>query len=255
MKYPCEICGKEFDTFQEKGNHIRWKHERYDNNAYSKKLKKSAEKANERRFGKWVEEKVECSNPNCKKEVLIKYREGKKLEKYFCSRSCANIRDLSINSKKKISEGIKRSWKDGKYDTEEYWEKQRKNKKFSSAIEREIINHFKNKYPGGKWKSGGSIIVEGERIVRDLWSDDLKICFEYDGIWHFKDINGQLEKKQKKDKLLEKWCIENKYRLIRVDEENYINMEQIESLIFERTEPIIKIGKRYKRSSSKVAVE
>lgn len=96
------------------------------------------------------------------------------------------------------------------------------------------------------WKSGGGLKFEGKRIVRDLWSDKLQICFEYDGIWHFEDILGQLEDKKIKDNLLEKWCIYNNYRLIRIDELEFINEQQIENLIYENKEPIIKIGKRYK---------
>jgi hypothetical protein len=78
-----------------------------------------------------------------------------------------------------------------------------------------------------------------------MWSDKLKICFEYDGVWHFKDIHNQLAKKQLKDALLEQWCLLNNYRLIRVDEDFYINIQQIEELIYKQTDKIIKIGNRY----------
>ena len=78
-----------------------------------------------------------------------------------------------------------------------------------------------------------------------MWSDVLKVCFEYDGIWHFKDIYGQLDKKQNKDKLLELWCINNNYRLVRVDEDCYKNIQQIEELIYNSLDAIIKIGNSY----------
>ena len=55
-----------------------------------------------------------------------------------------------------------------------------------------------------------------------MWSDVRKICIEYDGIWHFKNIHNQLEEKQKKDKLLNKWCVENGYCLIRIDDKEYV---------------------------------
>jgi hypothetical protein len=79
-----------------------------------------------------------------------------------------------------------------------------------------------------------------------MWSDKLKICFEYDGIWHFEDIKGQLKIKQTKDVLLEKWCIENNYRLIRIDENFYESVEQIVNLIYNNKQSVVKIGNRYK---------
>jgi len=116
---------------------------------------------------------------------------------------------------------------------------------YTSKQEREIVNYFKTNFPEYQWKSGGSLKYNNIRIVRDLWSDVLKICFEYDGIWHFKDIHNQLKNKQLKDKMLEEWCIKNNYRLIRIDELKYENLKQIEDLIFNRNEQIIKIGNRY----------
>jgi hypothetical protein len=79
-----------------------------------------------------------------------------------------------------------------------------------------------------------------------MYSDKLKICFEYDGIWHFKDIHGQLERKQYKDKLLKKWCKVNNYKLIRLDEECFINPEQVANIVYDSTiEHITLIGDRY----------
>ena len=245
--YKCEECNEEFKTFQAKANHVRWKHEKYDKEKFHKKSSASAKIANDKRFGKWIEEDIICSKEkcDCNNIVHVKYREGKKKDKYFCSQRCANIRKHTKESKLKISKAVKKSWDNGVYDTEEYRNKQLKNKIFSSEIEREIVSYFKEKYPDQNWKSGGNIRIKNNRIVRDLWNDELKICFEYDGVWHFEDINNQLKNKQKKDKLLENWCLENNYRLIRIDELEYESLEQIEKLIFERNEPIIKIGKRY----------
>lgn len=73
----------------------------------------------------------------------------------------------------------------------------------------------------------------------------IKICFEYDGDWYFKDIHGQLLDKQRKDRKLAKWCRDNGYRLIRIDERFYENVAQIEKLIYRRKGKIIKIGNRY----------
>jgi hypothetical protein len=58
-------------------------------------------------------------------------------------------------------------------------------------------------------------------------------------------LNGQLFRKQRKDKLLEEWCIMNNYRLIRIEEGFYAGIEQIKELIYNKNEPIIKIGCSY----------
>jgi hypothetical protein len=170
-------------------------------------------------------------------------------KKKFCNNSCAagsTNRTRTIDRsyiteqwKSKISNKIKQKWKEGKLT---YSQK----RLFSSKNEREIVSYFKENFPADEWKSGGRLKISNEEhLSRDLWSDKLKICFEYDGIWHFKNIHGQLFKKQLKDRLLEQWCTENNYRLIRIDEEFYKNIQQIKELVYENQDPIIKIGNRY----------
>jgi hypothetical protein len=240
MKYICEICSEEFNTFSEKGNHIRWKHK--DNTIFLNKISKISEKTNEKIHGKWIYEECKCSNPKCEIRYEIKFRENKRKNKNFCSMSCANSgRIISSEKKIKIGEDIKKMWKEGKYSELDF----SRNKRFSSKREREIVKHFKEKFPYDGWKSGGHIKNNGIGIIRDLYSDKLKTCFEYDGIWHFKDIHGQLERKQKVDKELEDWCIKNNYRLIRLQEEYFENLSQVEELIYNTETPIIKIGNKY----------
>jgi len=177
----------------------------------------------------------------CNKQLFAK--------KKFCNNSCAakftnttrtvDRSYITDSWKENISNKNKQNWKEGKLT---YSQK----RLFSSKIEREIVAHFKKKFPRDKWKSGGRLALnDTENLSRDLWSDKLKICFEYDGIWHFKDIYGQLNKKQIKDNLFELWCINNNYRLIRVDEDSYKNIQQIEDLIYNNYNNIIKIGDRY----------
>ena len=72
-----------------------------------------------------------------------------------------------------------------------------------------------------------------------------KVIFEYDGIWHFKDIHNQLERKQKVDRNLEKFAFKKGYRLVRVDEDEKLSNLDIEKLIYNRTEQIIKVGNKY----------
>lgn len=102
--YICKDCDIEFETFQAKANHIRWKHK--DNTEYFKKLSENNKKLAAKRFGKYIKENVECNK--CSTIISIKYREGKKKNKYFCSRSCANSRGYRREeSKAKIAEKLK----------------------------------------------------------------------------------------------------------------------------------------------------
>ncbi len=237
MSYKCEDCNLEFKTFQAKANHIRWKHK--DQSAYIQKMKDLAPAKVEKQYGKMVSENVNCHL--CNKSISIEYREGKKKDIYFCSRSCANTRIHSEETKKEIAKStsiaIKEKWTNGDYDNVQI-------KRFSSKREREILKYFKDNYPDDEWTSGGCIKYKNENITRDMYSKKLKICFEYDGIWHFKDIKGQLKTKQLKDYLLEEWCLKNNYRLIRV-EDGFENTKLIEDLIYNNKEQIIKIGESY----------
>ena len=65
------------------------------------------------------------------------------------------------------------------------------------------------------------MVVDGLGISRDLYSNITRTCIEYDGVWHFIDIAGQLEDKLAKDQALESWCQQNGYRLIRIEDEVY----------------------------------
>lgn len=73
-----------------------------------------------------------------------------------------------------------------------------------------------------RWKK-----FEGVLLNPDLWSKKLKVVIDYDGIWHFENIHNQLEEKQRKDRILKKFCEENNYRLIRIDEDLNLSFEEI----------------------------
>jgi len=187
--YYCGDCSIGFEKFGLKANHIRWHHGKRD----VSNLKIAMQKSNINKYGEWIN--VKCKHSECNN--LIKQRSKNKKRKY-CSVSCSNKnRDIrwSKESKKKLSESISKLWKSGTYDHLEP-----PPKLFSSKREREIVKFFKDKYPEYKFKSGGMLKYNNFLISRDLYSDELKICFEYDGIWHFKDIHGQLKNKQEKDK-------------------------------------------------------
>lgn len=195
-------------------------------------------------------------NPKTCKECNLPIPYEKRRNVY-CNRSCSAKHankykiPLTKNQKDKISNSIKQLWINGHYDNmlaNSLNNEDKFNLKFNSKNEREICKYFKSKYIDDDWKSGGLLKYRGKRISRDLYSSKLKVCFEYDGIWHFEDIHGQLSDKNEKDNLLEDWCIKNNYRLVRIDENDYININQIVDLIYNRKETVIKIGSRYKRN-------
>jgi hypothetical protein len=170
-------------------------------------------------------------------------------DKYYCSRSCANSREnreytKTVEFRDRISNIVKEFW-----TRPEYVDKiinQQSNRKYTSVGEVLIREHFKTKYSEDEWVHGGALKYKGSSLIRDLYSNKLKVCVEYDGIWHFKDINGQLEEKQRKDLLLEEWCLDNNFRLIRIKEEVFYNnkelcLQYIEDLIYDNSEQFVKI--------------
>ena len=119
-------------------------------------------------------------------------------------------------------------------------------RRFNSKGEIEMREYFIKKFPEHEWSHGAFVFnATTNMLAADMYSHKLKICVEYDGIWHFKDIHGQLEKKKLKDKLLDEWCIENGYRMIRIKEEVYkknkeLALDRIKQEILFGKEPIIK---------------
>jgi hypothetical protein len=225
----CVECNLSFENPKVYANHMRWKHVG-NKETFSKNLSKSilAIKAEEK--GEMIEVDAICEK--CEQTFAFKTYEKKPKHKRFCSIQCSNSRTHSNETKAKIantlSSSIKKKWENGDYDSVEY-------KYFSSKAERSILLYLKETYPDDEWTSGGAMKIENEIIVRDMYSTKLKTCIEYDGIWHFKDIHGQLETKKKKDDILNKWCIENGWRIIRISEsywhENGKNFQVIEDAL------------------------
>jgi len=241
----CKDCGKSFKNWQAKANHVRWNHQKLK---FSSKGLSNVKSSNDKTYGKLLKFKVVCYNPRCKKEFFIKEREKSfpKKEKYFCCRSCANSnrpkspKRITKEYKVNLSNKIKEAWKRGCFN-----DLSKTNKYFSSKGEREIRKYFKEMFPDDDWTSGGGIIFKNTTISRDLYSNKLKVCVEYDGIWHFFDIKGQLSQKQYKDHLLEEWCRLHNYRLIRISENLYNDdkeywLHKLTHAIYVEKLPIIK---------------
>jgi hypothetical protein len=227
-----------FESHSKKANHIRWQHR--DNTQIGKTISEAKTKLK----GELLFEERSCQK--CATIFVVSYYSGLKRKPVntHCSRKCANSRIQTTKMNESRSKSAKALWKTGHYDLVQE-SKLKRNKTFSSKTERAILEHFKTTYPDSGWTSGGSLKVEDSRISRDMYSDKLKVCFEYDGIWHFKDIHNQLDHKKLVDSRLEQWCILNKYRLVRIDEDAYTGFSQVEELLYNRSEDILKVGNRY----------
>ncbi len=206
-------------------NHVRWCP---SNTKNGDKGPKSISQALKKKYalinGEIKEFKVICHK--CNKKFIIKEPEKKHpiKKRYFCTIFCANSKTWSeeTNKKRSISnsKASKKLWMN-----EEYRKKilSNNNSVIVSKGEREVRSYFIENYRNDQWTFGGRLVYKGESLIRDLYSNKLKICIEYDGIWHFKEINGQLKRKQLKDHLLNAWCLENGWKIIRVRDELYQN--------------------------------
>lgn len=252
----CKHCNKEFDLEPKIfANHVRWCDDRptKDKTKDVENRKVATTKSFNKKYGELKEYTVECNK--CSKSIIVEEREKQfpKKENYYCSRSCANSRNWQDPKYKESNEirryKAKELWLDDDFAKRVIENNSMKNVRFTSKNEDIIKTHFIVNYPEDGWTFGGLLKIEDERISRDLYSKKLKICFEYDGIWHFKDIKGQLKKKQKKDRLLKEWCIKNNYRLIRVDEEwfndDLVKIKDIEDMIYNSNDKLILKGNRY----------
>jgi hypothetical protein len=246
MNQICKHCDKFIEgKHSVYANHVRWCKKNPNNK--KENIKFGILKGLDKRLGKIKEFKVKCNN--CNKIFIVNEREKQfpKKDKYFCNRSCANTRKHSKETKDKIrkscSPKIKEYW-----NNPEYVKKQMsKNSILFSKGEVVIRTYFKWNFPNQKWTFGGCLKHNDSRLVRDLYSKKLKVCIEYDGIWHFEDIHGQLKDKQKIDKALEDWCIQNDYRLIRIKEDVFLKDEDfwIDKLVKEVKYGVAKIIKFY----------
>ena len=259
-EYIC-ICGKKFKSQKSLSAHMASCKEYYlqrDGNLdnYNKRnlnMKKS-KIARDKKLGickaenlkKWKSEEHKCER--CGKILTEYYGSGR-----FCSQSCANSHPFNATEefKNKIREYQKNNptgWANPEW-RKEHPEFYNRLKKIHSKRELEIVDLLQNNFPEDKWKQGP--IIDRplyETIINpDIYSDKLQIVIEYDGIWHFKDIHNQLERKQEYDRLTLYWCQKYNYRLIRIDSELNLKDNEIIDIIYNSDEELELCGSnRYK---------
>lgn len=236
----CDLCGFETDNGKVFANHIRWKHKTDKDSEKYKNFQAKLSQASKQKT-KWIKITCEVICPECGVAFVTTKEENKvtnevRYLKKYCSVSCANKQGSKFTDYTKVS-AWQKEHPSGCFSQE--WkiahpENVAAKKNFSKR-ELEIVNFFKSNFPEDEWKQGfinGSTKVDGFFINPDLWSKKLKVVIEYDGIWHFKDIHGQLERKQNADKATLKFCKENGYRLIRIDEALNISNETIKDEVY-----------------------
>lgn len=242
----CQYCNEQFEQIEGRvfSNHVRWcKKNPHDTIT-------NVHNGADKKFGVHKEFLVKCHKCSIEFTVVEREFQFPKKERYFCNRSCANgkIQTKEANESRRIKNAIasKLLWQDPLYIAKMDIGRR---PRFTSKAEVLIREHFINKFDDG-WTFGGNIKHNDLMLSRDLFSKRLKICFEYDGVWHFKDIHNQLEKKQAKDKALEDWCVENDWRLIRMSESFHLEHKEdfvyiIEDAIYNKQDQILKFGKEY----------
>lgn len=241
----CKYCNKEIEGKHSiYANHVRWCNKNKTNG--DKGSEKISEAAIERYKIKSpiVDHLVYCEM--CNEKFTLSERESKfkkRKGRYFCSYRCSHKR--SENCKKKLSESTKKLWKDDSYAEKIIISNTNRNILFSSKGEREIVKYFKENFPNDGWTSGGGFKYKGLILTRDLYSNKLKTSIEYDGIWHFEDIKGQLEGKQIKDMALERWSVENDWKIVRIKEDVYLEnkeywVDRIVEAVYIKDDKVIK---------------
>lgn len=235
----CNKCNKEFImSGGDFANHVRYCNlSEHDNIKQSSILSKAIFASYDLKYGKFNKFLVTCDGFDCGKSFYVNERQKQfpKKDKYFCSKKCANTRVHSQETISKIKNCICKNGKTLSQNSIDLWKDDNFSKRvlknntyFTSKGERYLRNYFMTTYVNEAWTFGGRLSYNNvSGIVRDLYTPLLKICIEYDGIWHFEDICGQLKSKQEKDKALEDWCMFNKFRLIRIKDDVFQKDRQL----------------------------
>jgi len=243
----CKYCNKEIEgSHSVYANHVRWCDKNKTNGDKGGNKISEAKKKYYEENRKEIEHNVICNR--CFENFTITEVKSKfksRRNRYFCSIKCSKSRS-DDETKRKISESTKKLWKNEEYANKIIKNNTNRNIRFSSKGEEEIKYYLKENHKLDNWTSGGGFKYKDKILTRDIYSNDLKIIVEYDGVWHFKDIHGKLEEKQTKDRLLEEWVIVNDWRIVRISDDLYRKekekyLEILINSIYNRLDKVIKI--------------
>lgn len=229
----CLVCGETFDVGRIYSNHVRWKHrDRAFSTEGKAAIQENARRLNKQRLG-YEGSKFDGSTCEiCNRKLSTSERKNR-----FCSTEACRFQAHSI--------GGTAAWKDRttmlRIVQTTVWNnpmwvknmgtgstKPEMRKYFSSKGERELTEVIKNRLPQYHWQTGGSHnIGNNVRKAFDVYCKDIKLIVEYDGAYHWKNIYGNLPIVQMKDRQMETFCINNGWKLIRVNERTYQKMPQI----------------------------
>lgn len=260
--HTCPDCDFQTENARTYANHRRWQHSTKEQREQASKNMSSARR---KRIGKYSYEEITRNCDRCGTEYQTRQRRvletgelfnwGHKdapYENVYCSRSCANSHppiEWTDDMRKAASKRSKELWKDPKYAKKVLAQP----RMFSSKREKEIREYLQENYPNDKWTFGRIGKYDDVSLNCDMVSHSRKTIIEYDGIWHFVDIHGQLERKQRVDLAMERWAKANNYRLIRIDEDSNPSNEDVVHWVYHDQAPILKIGDRYEQNRQAVS--
>jgi very-short-patch-repair endonuclease len=191
------------------------RHTKYNDKDYINQLSKKAIESNKNRFGEEIIEDVVCKN--CGRVFQNSHRKNcKKKIRKFCSRNCSNRSPKDHKNKKELIQKFKdiaskrENW--GFKNEEHRQTVVANNARNSSKGERKIRNLLKSL--DNNWKCHRNF--NGKAV--DLSNATLKIIVEYDGPSHFRNIYGNLEQQQQKDKNVNEWAILNNWKIYRISD-------------------------------------
>lgn len=223
----CQECGQEFDTFQAKANHVRWKHKevKYTEEGLRVLREKAATRANPS-----LKETRTCNKCGSTFEVVYTPKNRWK-GKRFCSRKCANSKFQTAEINEKRRQTMLKTLAASPELSNTYVTNLLKSdhSRSSSKAERALAAALQ---PHG-YQRHFLVRTQDIRFDVDIVSKDQKVWIESDGSWHFKKMHEghNFETTQLRDRLEEVEALNRGVLLIRVNNEASTIEEQVQFIL------------------------
>lgn len=222
--WTCEACNLEFDTFQGKANHVRWKHkEQKFSEEGRNSLRVNIRKLNEERYGTTTRV-TETRTCKCGQAFEVTYSLGRRGHvKKTCSKQCAARREFTKETNEKRKATCKAA---AAKNPNAYRAMLLSNRRCSSKAERALAE----KLAEFGFKRHKHISAEGAVFDVDIVSSDERIWIESDGEWHFRQVHAghNFEATKLRDALEESEAIRRNVLLIRVNNQTTSIEHQVE---------------------------